>query len=464
MTDLPCDLQAESEVLSALLQFPDETVDEIRQILPEDGFFDLRHRLIYRAVLLQADAGEPIDAIAVRSRLEAMPRANGRGVEDLLEEAGGRALVFELSILASGSGGTAYHAGRLADLRLKRRAFTLGEDIRRRALSAGETGEALLSEVRQDLDALIAGVARQDLVTMDALLGSVLDSLRARDPHTQIGLSSGYPLLDRLLGGLRDGKLTIIAARPSMGKTAFATALILNMARSGVPVGVFSLETDEDGLGVRILGSLAGVNTLCIQGKSLSTSKLDDVYRIGDGARALPVVFDFRPDLDISQLRVSARRMASAHGIRALFVDYLQFLRPGKSERRESAFADISRGLKAVARELRLPVVVLSQLNRSVEQRGGDKVPLLSDLRESGAIEQDADQVLFLHRPGYYDQAKPAGSLSAIIAKNRDGPKGTVSFHLELTTGRVSEVALEHETPDEDKHGGRRDEQDPHSF
>lgn len=454
MAELPCDPGAEAEVLSSLIQFPQDTVDEVRQILPEDGFFELQNRLIYRAILLLADAGEFIDTVSVRQKLEAMPRENGRGTEDLLEESGGHAWVFELSALASSSGGTVYHAMKLADLRLKRRAFALGDEVRRRAMNPGETGEALLSAIRQDLDALVAGVARQDLVTMDTLLAGVLDGLRSRDANVPAGLSTGFTLLDRVLGGLRDGKLAVVAARPSMGKTAFATALILNMARADVPVGVFSLETDEDGLGVRILGSLAGVNTMCVQGKSLSASKLDDVYRIGEGARALPVVFDFRPDLDISQLRVSARRMAARHGVQAIFVDYLQFLRPGKSERRESAFADISRGLKNVARELRVPVVVLSQLNRAVEQRGGEKVPLLSDLRESGAIEQDADQVLFLHRPGYYDSAKPQGQTAVIVAKNRDGPKGTVNFNLELTTGRFSEVALEHESRD----GGERQE------
>lgn len=440
-------------MLSAVLQYPDEVLDEVRAVLPAaEAFHDLRHRLIYRACLLQWDAGEVVDASAVRARLQAMPRARG-GAEDLLSEAGGHSYPFELSVLASSWGNTVYHAQRLADLFVKRRLISAAEDLRRRAMSPTETGAALASEFRADLDAAGSTAGGETLVTMAEMLGRAVESLKTREVGATVGLPTGYPRLDSTLGGLHPTDLVILAARPSMGKTAFATNLVLNMARAGIPVGVFSLETDEEGLAERVLGALAGVNTRGLRNKSIATQRLADVYRLAGEAAGWPVVFDFRPDLGIAELRTAARRMHSRHGIAALFVDYLQFMRPGASERRESAFADISRGLKIIAKELRIPVVALSQLSRQVEQRGGDKIPQLSDLRESGAIEQDADLVVFLHRPGYYDRDKPKGPTQVIVAKHRNGPSAILHFNLETETGRFTETSHEY-SPE-------RDEQQP---
>lgn len=445
MADVPFDYETEVEVLSAILQFPDEVLDDVRPILGGDvAFYDLRTRLIYRAALLLADAGEVVDAPSVRARLQSMPRARG-GREDLLEEAGGAAFVFEVAMHSESSANTRHHARRLADMALKRRLIAIGEDMRRRAMSPVETGADLATAFRSDLDLADSGTAAESLVTMDDFLGRALEDLRTRTAGTTPGLSTGYSRLDDTVGGLRKSDLVILAARPSMGKTAFATNLILNMARAGTGVGVFSLETDEDGLAERVLGALAGVNTRGIRAKTLPTQRLEDVYRLGEEARAYPVVFDFRPDLGIGELRSAARRMHSRHGIGVLFIDYLQFMRPGRAERREAAFAEISKGLKIVAKELRIPVIALSQLSRQVEQRGGDKIPILSDLRESGGIEQDADMVLFLHRPGYYDRDKPKGPTQVICAKNRNGPTGIVNFILELETGQFRETSHEYE-------------------
>lgn len=445
MLDLPFDSETEALVLSAVLQFADEVFDDVRSALPDAAaFYDLRHRLIYRAMLVQSDRGEIIDAPSVRARLQAMPRDRG-GAEDLLEEAGGASYPFELSMLAQSCGNTVYHAQRLADLCVKRRLVAVAEDMRRRALSPTETGADLAAQFRADVDSAGAVVARESLVPMADFLGRALDDLKARVPGSVPGVPTGYPRFDMDIGGFRPGDLVIVAARPSMGKTAFATNLLLNMARGGTGVGVFSLETDEEGLAERVLGALAGVNTRGIRNKSIATQKLNDVYFMGEAARALPVVFDFRPDLGIAELRTAARRMHSRHGIGALFVDYLQFMRPGKAERREAAFAEISRGLKVIAKELRIPLIVLSQLSRQVEQRGGEKIPQLSDLRESGGIEQDADMVIFLHRPGYYDRDKPKGPTQVIIAKHRNGQTATLNFMLELETGRFTEISHEFE-------------------
>ncbi len=443
--DLPFDSDTEALVLSALLQFPDEVFDDVRATLPDAAaFYDLRHRLIYRAMLVQADRGEFIDAPSVRARLQAMPRERG-GSEDVLEEAGGAGYPFELSMLAQSCGNTGYHAGRLADLCVKRRLVAVAEDMRRRALSPTETGADLAAQFRADVDAAGAVVGRESLVPMADFLGRALDELKARVPGSAPGVPTSYPRFDDVLGGFRPSDLVIVAARPSMGKTAFATNLILNMARRGTAVGVFSLETDEEGLAERVLGALAGVNTRGIRNKSIATQKLDDVYSLGEAAREWPVVFDFRPDLGIAELRTAARRMQSRFAIGALFVDYLQFMRPGKAERREAAFAEISRGLKVIAKELRIPVIALSQLSRQVEQRGGEKIPQLSDLRESGGIEQDADMVLFLHRPGYYDRDKPKGPTQVICAKNRNGQTAILNFMLELETGRFTETSHEYD-------------------
>lgn len=456
VTDVPADADTEAEVLSACLQFPGDILDGVRELLPAgDSFYDLRHRYIWSAILLQDDAGDAIDAVSVRVRLQAMPKQNGRGVEDVLAEAGGAGYLFELAIRAASSGNTLYHAQRLADLRLKRRLFALGDDLRRRALSPVDSGAGIAEDFRRDLDAAIASGTRQDLVLMQGLMDRVVADLKRRQFGQSPGLSTGWSRFDAFTGGLMPSDLVILAARPSMGKTAWATNLILNMAALGQPVGVFSLETDEDGLALRILGTASGTNTAGLRNKSLSAAAMERVYHDGETAGRLPIVFDFRPDLGIADLRASARRMASAHGVRMLVVDYLQFMRPGKAERREAAFADISRGLKVVAKELKVPVLVLSQLNRAVEQRGGEKIPQLSDLRESGAIEQDADVVMFLHRPGYYDRAISKGPTSLFIAKFRNGPTGTLNFDLNLTSGKFTETGYDGQPDPEEPTGFR---------
>jgi len=456
LTDVPADVETEAEVLSACLQFPEEILDVVRELLPAaDSFYDLRHRFIWSAILLQDDAGDAVDAVSVRVRLQAMPKQNGRGVEDVLAEAGDSWYVFELATRASSSGNTMHHAQRLADLRLKRRLFSLGDDLRRRALSPIDAGAGIAEDFRRSLDEAIASGTRQDLVLMQDLMAKAVADLKRREFGQSPGLSTGWSRFDAFTGGLMPTDLVILAARPSMGKTAWATNLILNMAAQGHPVGVFSLETDEDGLALRILGTVSGTNTAGLRNKSLSSQAMDGVYRDGETAGRLPIVYDFRPDLGISDLRASARRMASAHGVKVLVIDYLQFMRPGKAERREAAFADISRGLKVVAKELRVPVLVLSQLNRGVEQRGGEKIPQLSDLRESGAIEQDADVVMFLHRPGYYDRDLAKGPTSLIIAKFRNGPTGTLNFDLNLTSGKFTETGYDGQ-PDPEEPAGFR--------
>jgi replicative DNA helicase len=265
-----------------------------------------------------------------------------------------------------------------------------------------------------------------------------------------LGVDTGFSVLNHLTSGWQRTDMIILAARPSMGKTALALNFLLKAARAGNPVLMFSLEMSADQLAMRLLSTISGLEARQIRGKRWSR---DDHLRLGraiDELGAMPIFIDETPGISVAELRSKARRAVTQHQVKLVVVDYLQLMSlPPRAESHQLGIAAISRALKALAKELSVPIMALSQLSRQVEQRGGDKRPMLSDLRDSGAIEQDADLVLFVYRPEMYEQVDSQGNPTAgraevIIGKHRNGPTGIMQLHFNKDIGLFSELDLVH--------------------
>jgi len=236
------------------------------------------------------------------------------------------------------------------------------------------------------------------------------------------------------------GDLILLAARPSMGKTALAMNIAHQVSAREVPVGIFSLEMSEDSLATRTLSYLTGFSGMAIRNKAMSHQRLTDLYETAATTAGIPLHFDFTPGASLPQVRRNARRMVSRFGCGLLILDYLQLMTLPNAESHQLATAAASKGLKNLAKELKVPIIALSQLSRSCESRP-DKRPMLSDLRDSGALEQDADVVMFVYRDHVYDKSAPEDGAEVLIRKRREGPTGEVMMRLDKSTGRFTEVA-----------------------
>lgn len=300
--------------------------------------------------------------------------------------------------------------------------------VERCANASGEVGEVIDS-----IESELFGVLQRNTKAAARSIADVIpDTLTAIDGYKSqsgsIAIPTGFSRLDEMTMGLRASDLIVLAGRPSMGKTALALNIIQHLAlKQGIPCLIFSLEMARDQLVERMICSEARVDSQAMRKGRLNSA---DYELVGQTAKRLsesPIIIDDSPTLTALELRSRARRLKALHGIRLIVVDYMQLMtEPSRSENRQQEIAAVSRSLKSLAKELNVPVLALSQLSRQVEQRGGDHRPQLSDLRESGAIEQDADVVMFVYRPERYDHKADAESAEIIIAKQRNGPTGTI--------------------------------------
>ncbi|QYU67436.1 replicative DNA helicase [Leptolyngbya sp. 15MV] len=361
------------------------------------------------------------------------------------------------------------YAKTVADKARLRRLIEAADRIIYDALNSGEYGIDATREIIDTAETLVFEIAQEDQNKTDpqelaTLVRQELERLESADGRGISGLPTGFHDLDKLLSGLQPGEMIVLAARPSMGKTALALNLAEQVARGGrtpeeaprgspVAVGVFSLEMSKASLVQRLLSAFSQVDSQRIRTGQLSAQERATIRTCAEGLIETPVHIDDTPGLAVLQLRSRARRMVAQHGVGCIIIDYLQLLSaPGAGrESRQVEVSAISRGIKALARELNVPVVVLSQLNRASEQREGNR-PRMSDLRESGSIEQDADVVLLLHREDYYHRGEPAwdpqspefdeanrekiGTAELIVAKQRNGPTGTVMLTWDSRTTR----------------------------
>lgn len=440
---VPQDVEAERAVLGCILQPYDgmAVADDIRRALPRwQQFSDVRHQLIYRAILSLLDAVEPVDTVTLKARLEALPAGKGGKAIDCLAEAGGFAYLMDLAMGIDSTGNALYYAQRVADVGIKRDMIRMCEMLKGKALEPSMTGVELQALATSSIDWIAENIlGGGEIVSMGEIIRPVIERTKEKGWGETDGLPTGYHGIDKG-GAMGKSDLIIVAGRPSMGKTAFAMNIAHNVAGRGTAVGVFSLEMSDDSLAFRTLSFLTGISGVAIKNKQLSPHRLSELYDQAYNAEGIPIYFDFSPSPTVAEIRRNARRMVSKHGCELLVIDYLGLMTMPRAERNDLAVSMTTKALKALAKELHVPVMLLSQLSRKCEERD-NKRPMLSDLRDSGGIEQDADTVLMVYRGHMYDKNEDENAVEILIRKRREGPTGEVKMRMDKPTGRFTEVA-----------------------
>ncbi len=436
----PHNLEAEASVLGSAL-VDNEAIDRVEGLITSEVFYKEAHRKIWRAMESLRLRNEPVDLVTLSEEL----KKNGE-----LDNVGGLSYLVGLSEATPTAAYAEHYAQIVAEKHMLRRLIgAAGEAMRLAYDEAGSVEEVIDQAGRLIMDVAVHGL-RHDFQEMRELVTQAHERIaRLReDGNVSDLLSTGFADLDRVIGGLGPGSLNIIAARPSMGKTAFALTIAQNVALHGeTPVAIFSLEMPAIDLVLRLLSSEARVDMNRIRQAHLSDRDYERLVNAAGKIYEAPIFIDDTPGLTLMEVRSRARRLATQHKIGLIIIDYMQLMSGGQSSRsgenRQQEISAISRGLKSLARELEVPVVALSQLSRAVESRP-NKHPLLSDLRESGSIEQDADLVVFIYRDDYYNEhSEQAGVAEIIIGKQRNGPTDTVKLQFHAAHVRFNDLARE---------------------
>ena len=435
----PQSIEAEESILSAIL-IDNNTLIDIIEILSADDFYKTAHQIIFSAIETLYAKSEPVDLVTLANILREM---------DSLDKIGGAAYLAHLVDTVPMAVNARHYARIIHDKATLRRLIERSNTVMRRCFEDSGNVDAIIEFAQSAVFEITEGKSSQAFAPISKIIEANIDALEERQGNRSLvtGVTTGFSKLDTLTSGFQNSDLIILAARPAMGKTAFA----LNMARNaavegGVPVAVFSLEMSKEQLSMRMLCAEARVDSSRIRSGFLNQ---DDWNRITDAAGRLteaPIFIDDSPDISTTSIRTKSMRMKMDKGLGLIIVDYLQLMRGSvNTERRDLEISDISRSLKILAKELNVPVVALSQLNRKLEERS-DKRPQLSDLRESGALEQDADLVAFIYRDEVYnrDENNPQrGTAEIILAKQRNGPTGVAHLAFLKSYTRFENLAAE---------------------
>ncbi|MCP9453191.1 MAG: replicative DNA helicase [Nitrospira sp.] len=414
----PQNLEAEQSVLGAIL-LDNTAMPKAMELITEEDFYRTAHRKVYRAMLDLAEEGEVIDLITLTERL-------GRMGE--LEAVGGAAYLAELVQVVSSAANIRYHCRIVRDKAVARQLLAASTEILTRGYEGTASVDELIDFAERSVFRIGQGKLERTFTPITHIIKESLDlvdQLSKRKEHVT-GVPTGYYDLDDLTAGLQPSDLIVVAGRPSMGKTSLALGFATHAAiHAKAVVGIFSLEMSKPQIVLRMLSSEARVDS-----HALRTGKLqkEDWWRLAEAANRLeqaPIYIDDTGNLTVQQMRGKARRLKAEKGLDLLIVDYLQLMQGrADAESRQQEISDISRSLKSLAKELNVPVVALSQLSRAVESRK-PPIPMLADLRESGAIEQDADVVMFIYREDVYDpDSERKGIADIIVSKHRNGPTG----------------------------------------
>jgi len=445
--NMPQSLAAEAAVLGSMMIDP-ECIGDVIEIVKQDSFYRIEHQYIFDALiaLFQKNRSQGVDAVLLRDELEKRKQ---------LEKVGGVEYIAKILDSVPSSANVAYYAGIIKDKSLLREIIQVTTYILNDAYDeAGEPNEKF-DEAERRIFAVTDKKITSNVVGLKDLMTRAYELIEKREGSYITGLATGYYELDDLTCGLQDGEMIIIAGRPSMGKTSLALNIAEHIGLMGeIPVAIFSLEMGRQQLAERFLCSASEIDAQLVRKGMLSTEYFQKLVETCGTFSEAPIYIDDTAALTPLELRAKARRLRSRYHIRCIVVDYLQLMHLGtkRVESRQQEITTISRYIKALARELNIPVVVLSQLNRSPEGREGHR-PRMSDLRESGSIEQDADVVALLHREDYYHRGEenyePNNTAELIIAKQRNGPTGTVklTFREKITrfenASRIGQVSRE---------------------
>ncbi|HTH58424.1 MAG TPA: replicative DNA helicase [Cyclobacteriaceae bacterium] len=416
----PQALDLEEAILGALM-LEKNALTAVVEFLRPEHFYSDQHKEIFQAIIDLFKSSEPVDMRTVVAQL----RKNGK-----LEVAGGAFYIAELTSKVSSAANIEYHARIIIEMAIKRDLIQIASQVHHDAYEDTTDVFDLLDKTEQSIFQISDSNLRKNYDNMKSLMFRAIQELQEKKNHKDglTGVPSGFSRLDRVTSGWQKSDLVIIAARPGMGKTAFIVSALRNAAVDfNHAVAIFSLEMASLQLVNRLISAEAELESEKIKKGNLAEFEWQQLVHKTNRLSSAPIFIDDTPALSILELRAKCRRLKAEHNIQLIVIDYLQLMKGESTGNREQEIASISRALKGIAKELNVPVIALSQLSRGVETRGGDKRPQLSDLRESGSIEQDADIVMFLYRPEYYkiteyeDGTPSQGVAEVIIAKHRNG-------------------------------------------
>ena len=440
---LPCNLNAEKEVLGAMLIRDGESINEVQEILSPDEFYSDVNRLLYTSIIEVYSQNHIIDLVLLGEYLRKIGK---------LEKVGGYEFVTKLGCVVPTNAHIMQHAKIIKDKAKLRRLIMIGEEIADDAYAERENIDKIIDRAEQKIFTISSHEGAINFEHIQPIILRVHEQVNKAymSGGDGTGLKTGLHTFDRMTGGLQKSDFIILAARPSMGKTALALNIADNVTKvktttdgkeqtraSSGTAAIFSLEMSKEQLGHRLLSMESRVNSQKLHNGDLNEAEWNAIQESSDRIARASLYIDDTPGLTVLEVRSRARRLKVECGLDLLLIDYLQLMQGARQTRdgnRQQEISEISRSLKALARELDVPVIALSQLSRAVELRA-EKKPQLSDLRESGSLEQDADMVLFLYRESYYKpDAENAGLTELIIAKNRNGPTGSLNLQFTKET------------------------------
>jgi replicative DNA helicase len=425
---IPQNIEAEQSILGALLIDP-KAVNKIVDMLKADAFYKENHRHIYETIVELNFANQPIDIVTVA---EALKQKN------LLEAVGGRIYLTDLSNSVTSSANIEHYAKIVDSKDSLRTLISAGSEMASDAFVSDAELNDILTKAQKTIFQLTQKNIKSDFVPIQEILDTVMENIdKQYDQPGMSGLMTHFSDLDTLLGGIQTSDMVVVAARPSMGKTTFALNVATNIAiKDKIPIGIFSLEMSKESLVQRVVCSEAEVDSHRLKTKNLQDYEWKKIARAISRLSEAPIYIDDTPGISVLELQAKARRLKIEKGIGLIIIDFLTLL-SGSAKRPESRYhevSEITRSIKALARELNVPVIVISQLSRGIEQRQ-EQTPRMSDLRESGEIEQTSDIILFVHRDDYYDSSVIDNTAKIIVAKHRNGSTGSIelTFRREIT-------------------------------
>ena len=451
----PQAIDLEEAVLGALMLEKD-AVNQVIEILKPESFYKEAHSHIYKAILDLFNNSEPVDLLTVTNQL----RKNGQ-----LEGAGGAYYITELTSKVQSAANIEHHARLITELYIKRELIHISSEVQRDAYENTTDVFELLDGMEASLFKISESTIRKNYEDMSSIFHKALKELDEKKNQEDglTGVATGFTALDRVTSGWQKSDLVILAARPGMGKTAFVLTMLRNAAVDfNKPVAIFSLEMSSIQLVNRLIAAEAELDSEKIKKGNFAEHEWEQLVRKTSKLSKAPIFIDDTPALSILELRAKSRRLKQQHDIQLIVIDYLQLMSGesgGMKGNREQEIANISRSLKSLAKELNIPVIALSQLSRNVENRGGAKRPQLSDLRESGSIEQDADMVMFIYRPEYYNLTQSEsgestqGMAEIIIAKHRNGSLDDVPLRFIGKYTKFADWHTSHSLPNEHSTG-----------